>query len=534
MSARRLVAACVPVFAGLVALAVAQPPKPADPTFDRVPRDSAAFVTLKVAKLWDHKSFSPVREARGKLEFAWMVQGLVGVSPAEMDTLAAFWPAGKFDVEQPFVVVRTRQLLDLDHITKLLTRAPGGPKKVAGGKVIHTPGAEFPHLMPLDDRTVLFAPKSATPDDLLKLASQGKAGPLAAAVDAAKDHTLTVGLDIATLVGVAVPFGGPLLEAKTAVLTADLEDEKSTTAKVKLAAAFATPEKAKAAQPILRAKLDEIAGYVLAQEKKQAAAPADSTALPGPLLEWIGQTLKAAKVTTEGTTLAAAGDVNLDEGLFRLLVAVPDAVLAPRGGGVSENNLKQIGLAVHNYHDANGHMPQNIYDKDGKAILSWRVQILPYIEQDNVYKNLKLDEPWDSPANKNFTQLNIKVFMVPGRPTEAGYTHYRSFIGPKNVKPEYRPWLIDDPKAKMRLTDITDGTSNTIMVVEAGEAVPWAKPDELPYDGLLPLPRLGGPDGRFGVLMGDGSVRTLKVGQVGEKNLRGAITVAGGEVIVLP
>src|SRR4051794_24888061 len=65
----------------------------------------------------------------------------------------------------------------------------------------------------------------------------------------------------------------------------------------------------------------------------------------------------------------------------------------------SSNNLKQIALAFHNYHDTNGAMPTNQHSKDGKPLLSWRVQILPYIEQDHVYKQFKLDEPWDSEHN---------------------------------------------------------------------------------------------------------------------------------------
>src|SRR5437879_3383271 len=66
----------------------------------------------------------------------------------------------------------------------------------------------------------------------------------------------------------------------------------------------------------------------------------------------------------------------------------------------SQNNLKQIGLAVHNYHDVNGKLPTDVVDSNGKRLLSWRVLILPYIEQNNLYKQFKLDEAWDSDQNK--------------------------------------------------------------------------------------------------------------------------------------
>jgi hypothetical protein len=73
------------------------------------------------------------------------------------------------------------------------------------------------------------------------------------------------------------------------------------------------------------------------------------------------------------------------------------------------------------------------------------------------------------------------------------------------------------------------------MIVEAGEAVPWYKPDVLGYDGVLPLPQLGDKAAdRFLAAMGDGSVRVLKPSKLDEKTLRALITIQGGEVITLP
>src|SRR5258708_1665192 len=67
---------------------------------------------------------------------------------------------------------------------------------------------------------------------------------------------------------------------------------------------------------------------------------------------------------------------------------------------LTQNNLKQIGLAVHNYASTyQDKIPQNVLDKNGKAILSWRVLLLPYLEQNELYKQFKMDEPWDSENN---------------------------------------------------------------------------------------------------------------------------------------
>src|SRR5262249_51556565 len=83
----------------------------------------------------------------------------------------------------------------------------------------------------------------------------------------------------------------------------------------------------------------------------------------------------------------------------------------------NQNNLKEMALAMHNYHDVNGKFPPAaICDKQGKPLLSWRVAILPYVEQDNLYKQFKLDEPWDSEHNKKLIAQMPKVYALPRDP----------------------------------------------------------------------------------------------------------------------
>src|SRR4249919_3311122 len=106
------------------------------------------------------------------------------------------------------------------------------------------------------------------------------------------------------------------------------------------------------------------------------------------------------------------------------IIAVLIALLLPAVQAAREaarraqcvNNLKQIGLAMHNYHDVkNGLPPSAIVDKQGKPLLSWRVAILPYIEQQPLYDKFKLDEPWDSPNNKDLIQYMPSIYMCPSR-----------------------------------------------------------------------------------------------------------------------
>ena len=120
------------------------------------------------------------------------------------------------------------------------------------------------------------------------------------------------------------------------------------------------------------------------------------------------------------------------------------------------NNLKQIGLALHNYHAANDDFPgRPITDKDGKPLLSWRVAILPYIEQEALYNQFKLDEPWDSPHNKALIAADAHDLRLPEPPAaEPGMTNYRVFVG--------RGAPCSTTRRARGSQDVTDGTSNTI------------------------------------------------------------------------
>src|SRR6478735_7398561 len=93
----------------------------------------------------------------------------------------------------------------------------------------------------------------------------------------------------------------------------------------------------------------------------------------------------------------------------------------------ASNNLKQIALAWHNYEAANGCLPNDVTDGKGKPILSWRVLILPYIEEEGLYKGFKLDEPWDSENNKKLIDAMPKLFAPVRGKTDPGMTFYQSF-----------------------------------------------------------------------------------------------------------
>lgn len=190
----------------------------------------------------------------------------------------------------------------------------------------------------------------------------------------------------------------------------------------------------------------------------------------------------------------------------------------------SSNNLKMIGLAMHNYHDVNGRLPHNTMDKSGKPALSWRVHILPYIEEDKLYREFKLDEPWDSENNIKLIDRMPKTYLPARGKAEKNQTFYQMFSGERT--------MLDPDGKQVTLANITDGLSNTFMVAEGAKPVIWSKPDDLPFDGKT-VPKLGGMfDGEFNVLMGDGAVKRIPKG-IDADVLKLAIDRSDGQVLDL-
>lgn len=245
--------------------------------------------------------------------------------------------------------------------------------------------------------------------------------------------------------------------------------------------------------------------------------------LPEPLLELKPRIQRAfATVTAKNDGTKRVVEWNIGGVLHEFKKDVPLSTAADRNR--SMNNMKQLVLALHNYHDTYGHFPTDIKDKNGKPLLSWRVRILPFIDQQNLYRLFKQDEPWDSAHNKALSQTLVKVFISPRQRGDKWKTTYLAPIG--------EGYLWDTPKGT-RLADVTDGTSNTIALVEADDdvAVEWTKPGDLKIDPKEPKKHLLGhyPEG-FLAAIADGSVIFLKKNTTNE-NLIFMFTRAGGEVI---
>jgi hypothetical protein len=188
--------------------------------------------------------------------------------------------------------------------------------------------------------------------------------------------------------------------------------------------------------------------------------------------------------------------------------------------------LLELGKGCHEYDRARGQLPPAGFgpaDRPTADYWSWRAGLLPHIGQQRVAHQLDFTQPWNSPANRPQADVAIPAFADHDAPA-APQTRYRVFHG---------GGALFDVNGRTRITAVTDGTSNTLMVIDTPGKVPWPQFNELPYDPNGPLPPLGRDDKNYMlVLMADGSVRVVKKDATSEKVLRAMITRAGGESVV--
>lgn len=194
------------------------------------------------------------------------------------------------------------------------------------------------------------------------------------------------------------------------------------------------------------------------------------------------------------------------------------------------NSMKQALLAMHNYHDDHGRFPsQAICDAEGKPLLSWRVALLPYLSEQNLFDEFRLDEPWNSPHNRLLVDRMPTVWADPSA-DPAGFTTLQVITGAGT--PFATPG--DGPG----LRDILDGSSKTLAILRVmpHTAVPWTKPEDHPFDPDEPLAGFGQPEPSSGGVLGgffDGSVRALRP-DIDLETFRAYVTPAGGEAIERP
>jgi hypothetical protein len=198
------------------------------------------------------------------------------------------------------------------------------------------------------------------------------------------------------------------------------------------------------------------------------------------------------------------------------------------------NNAKQHGLAFQTFQDINKHMPTDIRNDALESILSWRVNLCPYVDQGSLYKQFDLKQPWDGPANRTLLEKNPSVYMSMYS-DEPEKTPWQAFVGAGTA---FEP----DGRKLSLMEDFPDGLATTVLIIEANQLVPWSKPADIPYGPNVPLSSFGREyyretprpivgmvrDPDFHVIMADGSVRFLSA-DVSEETQRAMIVRDDGK-----
>jgi hypothetical protein len=229
----------------------------------------------------------------------------------------------------------------------------------------------------------------------------------------------------------------------------------------------------------------------------------------------------AVRVTTD------LGHVDLNatpQALSQIVASITGPMRAGANQTIALNSLKQVGLAMHNYFATHRHLPPRcLTDKQGKPLWSWRVTLLPYLEQQALHSKLRLDQPFDSDANQQLAATKIPPLCEPDLPNALSRIRVPVFPGSL--------WHGDGPPKSFR--DVIDGTANTIAAIHApaAAAVNWADPQPWVLSEDDPAADVFGDRNEVAILFLDGSARVFTRQDLDNKKLKAMLTCAGREVM---
>ncbi len=394
----------------------------------------------------------------------------------------------------------------------------------------------------LSDRTYVFGAARGVVHFMDKAEKPGEKHPLQEVCSSAGKHQLTFGFQVTeeqsrqaeenmrrmiqfdSMTPMILYNFKPLVNTRRSLITVDMGEE------LRLNGSLTFPNARTADQALdaIRGCLWLMRGpLIMLEDQLHESGDAKAESALGKLLDQFGHALRETAIKADGSTVKVSVKAPLDEKLIKAAVAetLPGVQRAAHRA-TTMNNLKQIGLSIiKTADDADGRMPDAVvYSKAGKPLYSWRVAILPNLGERELYNKLKLDEPWDSEHNKPLLAKMPKVFEMPGVKAPEGMTFFQIFDG---------AGILSTPNRRVRYpASFQDGTSQTILVVEAAEAVHWAAPKDIEYSPRVsPLKQIGRHLGKSGLcVMGDGAIHSLYP-KLSEETLRAAITPANNDIL---
>lgn len=260
-------------------------------------------------------------------------------------------------------------------------------------------------------------------------------------------------------------------------------------------------------EPAQAQEIDRVWKAMMQTMKKEASEPYTS-----PNFKVFQQVASQLKPEVQGATWSLGASADRLKPMTQVLA---ESFAKTAGDEHNSKKLRDMLIAMHNFHNDYNRMPnQCIMSKDGKPLLSWRVQLLPYLGHDLLYKEFKFDEPWDSDHNKKLLSKMPDIFKHPSaKNVPADHTVYQVFYSKKATKPGAA--ILEDGRMTLGMLTVQDGTSNTFVLTDAAATpVPWTKPEDLLFDGTVEnLPKLSSPknNGWAHVAFGDGSVRPVNL-----------------------
>jgi hypothetical protein len=221
--------------------------------------------------------------------------------------------------------------------------------------------------------------------------------------------------------------------------------------------------------------------------------------------------------------------------LIAMLLPAVQQVRSAARSVTSQNNMRQLSLAMHNHESAFMHFPIPMPNPADQPVsqLSWRVQILPFLERNDLYDRFHHNEPWDSPHNLELVAEMPEVFVAPSHNLPPGETLYVVPISLQQNMQGARPEATFVEHQKTSFGTVSDGSANTIFILEVdpAAAVIWTKPEDWVYDPNNPMRSLGNAQrGKFLAGFVDGSVTQID-NFIAPTTLNAMFTRNGGEPI---
>ena len=528
-----------------------------------VPHGALGFARVRVADVWASDSMKDVRtflKKAGPAAFETLETDFTP-APSTLDCVTAvLLPFRK--PEQPELNTVTILSFSKPFVVEKVVKQymPAAIKQKEGGLEYYNDRGAGVSIYFANDRTLVFGDTVTIPQYLKllgeKRTEQKGQSQLSEQLGKARDKDMYACIDLQSIalldmVAKDAPLDlRPIYKAKQLLMSADVKKDMTFDLALKFENEADATEGQKALRKLVEMGRAQLTGFRRTGEEMVTGRPRGK------------DQIRSADDLPQAVmgVLMLAGLNNIDEQLAELPITQKDNVLrmefrlpsslAPLAGAAvvsagialpavqkvrnsaarmqAANNLKQIALAMYNYESTHQTLPPAaICDKRGNKLLSWRVAILPYIEQDTLYKQFKLDEPWDSEHNKKISNVGVKTYMDPRAEYGEGkqnHTHYKLFVGGGAA--------FDWVKGR-NIVSITDGTSNTIMVAAAGDSVPWAKPEDFEFDPKKDLPDLKKPFNELLVALCDGSVRRLRPNSIKDfdKIMKLLIQADDGQVI---